>query len=357
MTVRNKKIQLPAYTRHDGLVMLAVVPLQILICNYLLLGDRYFQDIGVFLTATLIYFAFMFVVFQLCGMLALAFLRRMPEVRDTPKRLFFSTICYILVTFSHITPLMWVFEHISSLNYHREALVDWRVALVGVVGNIIITLIFEGLAAFERWKASLYETEQLKKENISSQLQGLKNQMNPHILFNSFNALSSLISEDQAKAEAFLNEMSRVYRYLLNKNEDCLTPLTAELQFISSYYHLLKTRYPDGLCLHIHVPENCADKCLPRFTLQALVENAIRHNSIAKDSPLHITISCPHELELAVENNLQPKLSVLPTEKAGLDTIAARYKLLHNNPISVEENPERFCVKVPLIYIPKPTPC
>ncbi len=117
---------------------------------------------------------------------------------------------------------------------------------VGIICNLLATSFNEGAAFFEKWRKVVDGAEQLKKENLQSQLEGLKGQVNPHFLFNSLNSLSSLISDDPDKAEKFLDEMSKVYRYLLRTNEDSLTTVEAEMQFIQSYFHLLKTRYGDA---------------------------------------------------------------------------------------------------------------
>jgi len=345
----NAKVKLPAYTKSDIWVLLAVVPLQVVWCNRILLGEIYFSDIRVFLTATGIYFTLMFFVFQVCGLIAIRFLQIFPDSDDTVKRLLLSVLCYISITVASITPLMWLYGKISLFNYTMLSFTHLKVAIICMTGNLIITIVFEGLAAFERWKATLFETEQLKKENLRSQLQSLKNQINPHFLFNSINSLSSLIGDDPEKAEVFLDEMSKVYRYLLRNDEDNLVPLSIELQFIDSYYHLLKTRYGEGIVLEFHVRDSCRELYVPPLTLQILVENAVKHNVMLKEQPLKIEIRCVNDEQLLVKNNLQLKALKVITNKAGLENIAAKYQLLNGSEIMVTEDEDAFMVTVPLI--------
>lgn len=300
--------------------------------------------------ATAIFMAVMLFSFLICGSLALKFLKWYPEVKDTRKRLILSVISYIIITAIPITPMMWLYSQIPPFNYTFVSYVHIGVAIITAVGNIIITIIFEGLAAFEKWKATHFETEQLKKENLRSQLQSLKDQINPHFLFNSINSLSSLISEDPDKAEEFLDEMSKVYRYLLRNNEDSLISLAMELQFINSYYHLLKTRYGDALNLSVDVSANCRESLIPPLTLQILVENAVKHNIISKEQPLNIEIICVNDETLTVKNNLQRKSAKVLSNQVGLENIAAKYQLLNQPDIIVREENNEFVVTVHLIH-------
>jgi LytS/YehU family sensor histidine kinase len=279
----------------------------------------------------------------------LKFLKWYPDMRDTRKRIILSTLSYMAITATSVTPLIWLYSKIPVFEFSMDNFTHGGVVVVSMVTNIIITIIFEALAAFERWKATLYETEQLKKENLKSQLQSLKDQINPHFLFNSINSLSSLIAEDPEKAEQFLDEMSKVYRYLLRNNEDNLISLSDELQFINSYYHLLKTRYGEAINLILKVPPNCQDSMLPPLTLQILVENAVKHNIISKELPLNIEIICENNKQLIVKNNLQRKTAKVLSNQVGLENIAAKYHLLNQPDLLVKEENNEFVVQVPLI--------
>ncbi|MBC7892340.1 MAG: histidine kinase, partial [Sphingobacteriaceae bacterium] len=171
---------------------------------------------------------------------------------------------------------------------------------------------------------------QLRQEMTEMQMRALQAQISPHFLFNSLNSLSSLIADEPEKAEEFVDEMSSVYRYLLRSNEGELTTLRAELDFIRSYYHLLKTRYGRGIELDVAVSEARQHDLLPPLTLQLLVENAVKHNVVAAETPLHIRIYTQGPNALLVRNTLQRKLGsrVVSTRK-GLLNISEKYRLLN----------------------------
>jgi LytS/YehU family sensor histidine kinase len=168
-------------------------------------------------------------------------------------------------------------------------------------------------------------------------------------LFNSLNSLSSLISDEPGKAEKFLDEMSKVYRYLLRTNEDGLTTLESEMQFIQSYFHLLKTRYGDGLNMEINIDPYYLNHHLPPLTLQMLVENAVKHNTLLKNNPLNILIMTTNSGKLIVSNNLQRKDRKVSSNKVGLTNIVKKYRLMKQEEISIRDDGREFAVVIPLI--------
>jgi len=224
----------------------------------------------------------------------------------------------------------------------------WMLA-IGITCNLLATSFNEGAAFYEKWRKLVDEADQLKKENLQSQLEGLKGQVNPHFLFNSLNSLSSLISDEPQKAEKFLDELSKVYRYLLRTNEDGLTTLDTEMQFIYSYFHLLKTRYGDGLEMEVRINERFLVYLLPPLTLQILVENAVKHNMILKDQPLKILIMTTNSGKLLVSNNLQRKERMVSSNRVGLINIVNKYRLMKQEEITVRDDGKEFAVAVPLI--------
>jgi LytS/YehU family sensor histidine kinase len=174
--------------------------------------------------------------------------------------------------------------------------------------------------------------------------------VNPHFLFNCFNTLSSLISEDKKQAEAFLNELSKVYRYLLRNNEDGLSSLQTEIKFIESYYQLLKTRHGEAVQIKIETDKKYDDYLLPSLSLQMLVENAVKHNVLSKNVPLTIDIFTTAGNKLIVSNNLQVRSVKGPSNKIGLDNIRAKYELLNQPGFQVLQARKSFSVVLPLIW-------
>jgi LytS/YehU family sensor histidine kinase len=277
--------------------------------------------------------------------------RKYPRYSDTIKRLSIALSLYILLTSFTIAIVFWAYDYVSFFNYHM----NWRhlcwAIITGIVVDVLAASFHEAAAFYERWKKATVLAEQLKRENLQTQLDSLKAQVNPHFLFNSLNSLSSLISEDSVQAEKFLDELSKVYRYLLRNNEDDLTTLAEELQFIQSYYHLLKTRYGESLHVQMLIDEKYLEYRLPPLTLQMLVENAVKHNRMMKERPLKIVLKSAGD-KLVVANNLQRKVRQVSSNKVGLGNIAKKYKLLGQEDILVKENETEFAVVIPLITPP-----
>ncbi|GAB3168275.1 histidine kinase [Telluribacter humicola] len=197
------------------------------------------------------------------------------------------------------------------------------------------------------------EKEELKKAHLQSQLDSLKSQVNPHFLFNSLSSLQSLIATSPERAEQFVEELSTVYRYLLQSNQDELVTLRQELTFINSYFHLLKTRYGTGIQLNIRVEEMALDYLLPSLTLQLLLENAVKHNVISPRRPLIIEFTTHHVvgemMQMQVSNNLQRKVQTVASSQMGLNNIMTKFRLLNQPDIAVTDSDGFFTIIFPLI--------
>jgi LytS/YehU family sensor histidine kinase len=211
----------------------------------------------------------------------------------------------------------------------------------------------ECIYRYEKWKENLKETEAIKKTFSQSQLMGLKSQVNPHFLFNSLNSLSSLIAEDEKEAEMFLNEMSKVYRYMLRGDDEQLVPLQTELKFISSYTYLLGMRYGQSLQVHTAINETDLQKLVAPLSLQVLIENAFTQNTMSKAKPLLITICSKGNNEIMVQNNRQPKiLSKNIDLEIELDNLVTKYRLLNASKVVIQDNEQQRNVFIPLIENP-----
>jgi LytS/YehU family sensor histidine kinase len=190
----------------------------------------------------------------------------------------------------------------------------------------------------------------LQEENIISQFETLKSQVNPHFLFNSLNVLSSLIFIDQEKAARFVRQLSRVYRYVLDHKDLDTISLKEELPFIESYIYLLKTRFDQNLQVEIDIPQPMQHYKVAPMVIQLLVENAIKHNVISRGRPLKVTLSTrEQEGYLTIQNNLQLKSSTERSSQIGLANIRKRYDYLSGKKIEVNNDHEYFTVKIPLL--------
>ncbi|GAA4397086.1 hypothetical protein GCM10023187_05960 [Nibrella viscosa] len=197
--------------------------------------------------------------------------------------------------------------------------------------------------------ARIRADEALKNVSLQTQFDCLKTHINPHFLFNSFNSLSVLIAEDKVRAGNFLDELSTVYRYMLQSHACDLIPLRTELAFIQAYFSLLKTRYGNGIDVLIDVNACHLEARLPPLTLHILVENAIRHNSILADQPLLLSICVTPEGHLVVGNNIQRKTLRANNLQAGLTNITTRFRLLQLPQPTIMDDGQSFTVQLPLL--------
>jgi two-component system LytT family sensor kinase len=347
------KWKLPQYSGKDYLVMsLFIGPFTIGV-NSLMLGIPYYTNYKVFLTATAAAATVYATGFTVCSAVGVFLKRLFRGEEGIGLRLLIMVFLFLIIITLFLECLFQGYKYIPWFNYtfNNTAFV-WSLIGTGI-SAIFITFLLEGIARYKIWKQKMKENEQLSRANRQSRLQGLKSQVNPHFLFNSLNSLSSLIYEDEEKAEKFLDEMSKVYRYMLRNEEDELVMLITELNFVRSYYYLLKTRYGDGLQITINITPADYDKWVPPLTLQTIIENAFTQNVMTRDQPLRIQIEKATD-GIVVRNNLQPKLI---SQKAdiewGIDNLVTRYSLLHQSRIVIEDSETERVIYLPLFNCKK----
>jgi len=219
--------------------------------------------------------------------------------------------------------------------------------------NSIISFLYSSIYAgeyfFSQWTKSLLETEKLKREQISAQYETLKNQINPHFLFNSLHTLIGLIHEDPELASEYGHHFAKVYRYVLEHRKEELVPLKKEIEIVRLYAFLLESRFGENLQIEWSLDLEGQRKYLPPLTLQMLIENAIKHNVISKEMPLKLEIKLNGSQRLLVRNNLQRKNSFEPSTQIGLDNIQKRYQYLSDHKVIISESRDHFSVELPLL--------
>jgi sensor histidine kinase YesM len=208
----------------------------------------------------------------------------------------------------------------------------------------IMILINYSYHFFKDWKAAVINEEKLKRESLLLQYESLKNQVNPHFLFNSFNVLTSLIERDQATSIKYVKQLSEVFRYVLDQNYRELVSIDTELRFIESYLFLQQIRFGANFTSQINLKEN--DFLLVPLALQLLIENAVKHNEISGENPLSIQIYDDEEY-LIVTNNLQPRSNLPESNHIGLSNLDFQYKYLSGKNIEVIRDKIHFTVKLP----------
>ncbi|WP_372640296.1 sensor histidine kinase [Ancylomarina sp.] len=203
----------------------------------------------------------------------------------------------------------------------------------------------------------IYSFNYLKREEIQSveminnqmnlQFKALKSQLNPHFLFNSLNTISSLLYKDPEKAEEFIRKFAESYRFILDQNDKALIPLEKELAFVKAYNYILRMRFQDSYKLSVDLPEIVRNSFVPPLSIQMLVENAIKHNLISKNSPLEIKLKCKDNY-LHVSNNINPLRKQAESFQIGIENIKKRYAFFTNDNIILEKT-DFFTVSLPLI--------
>ena len=275
----------------------------------------------------------------------------MPWKENISKRLAVE----VLLIFSYSTLVQFIIlmafsESIIYRNVERDVGFYFENILFGNTITLIVVAIVEGVYFFRRWKESLVLAEKMKRENMESQLNSLRSQLDPHFLFNSLNVLSSLIKKDTTKAEAFIEDFSRVYRYVLDVKDEIVVPLSSELKFMEAFTSLQKIRFGNALEVRVNINPRPMTLFMPPLCLQELVSNAIKHNEVSQENKLTIEIFNKGD-NLTVRNNLQSRNEAITSTALGLENIAKRYTLLTDKETRFEVVDEYFEAEVPLLEI------
>lgn len=280
--------------------------------------------------------------------------KKYPSFEMVKKRLIMSSItCIIAVIIVGmiVKPvIIYLFDFLNLKDSHIPNVVQGFGATFTAV--FFLLAIYESIWYYSQLKKSIHEQELVKVAHIQSQLDGLRNQVNPHFLFNSLNTLNHIVDyEDKIVAKKFISQLSKVYRYILDSREESIIPLKDELEFVDAYIAIQKERFMDNLQINLEIPKMYYFKKIIPLSLQLLIENAIKHNIISKKKPLIITIDIDTDNEtIRVTNNLQKKSKVLHSTKVGLDNIKERYRLIADErPATISQTNSFFRVTLPLL--------
>ena len=213
---------------------------------------------------------------------------------------------------------------------------------------LVVSLIFTAFFFYKNKQESKVKEQKVIAGRATAQFDALKNQLDPHFLFNSLNVLTSLIEENPRGAQKFTTSLSKVYRYVLEQKSKELVTVEEEINFANTYISLLRTRFEDSIVFNIsETLINKEAKVVP-LSLQLLLENAVKHNQVNPKNPLEITITEEHNY-LIISNNLQPKSVLKSSVGVGLSNIKQRYHLLTTRDVVIEKNATHFKVKIPML--------
>ncbi|MBD2705719.1 histidine kinase [Spirosoma sp. BT702] len=244
---------------------------------------------------------------------------------------------YIVVTY--VVP-----EILTQFNRFTIIIISLLIFMV----NTVTGLGFIASHLLMQWRKNAVRASQLEKEKVQVQLDSLKNQISPHFLFNSLSSLDSLIDDNPALARQFLQQLSKVFRYVLQHKNKALVPVETELAFIKNYVSLLKTRFDGQFIVKCYVDDDALGQQIVPVTLQILIENAIKHNVVSEAYPLIVTISTSDGF-LNVSNPVHRKRQVETSNKQGLENLKQLYSYLSPQAVEYDEKDAVFQVRVPLV--------
>ncbi len=268
--------------------------------------------------------------------------RRFPHNGQTARRLTVQVLLSIIFTFASILVIAYTFFllGIPVCEMHEWPLM----ALENMIPTVFVMSVYEGAYFFEEWKKNFQRSEALAKENIRSQFEAFKSQLDPYFLFNSLNTLAALIDPKNEDAQTYLEQLSDVYCYVLLSKQKETVVLREELEFVYAYIYLNKIRFRENLKVQHDIPEEVMEQRVAPLSLQILVENALEHNVISRDKPLDLKISADRFGYIVMENNVQKKNILETSTKTGLENIVNRYALLSTKEVEIISTAELFSV-------------
>ncbi len=269
---------------------------------------------------------------------------------DGVKRLIIGALGSVIITMMTLFLLLFI-TNVVIFGQTFQAFLDnqeWEWYLFGLIITLVITVIFHAIYFYKELQARKVSEQKVIARSAEAQFDALKNQLDPHFLFNSLNVLVSLIEENPKAATKFTTSLSKVYRYVLEQRNKETVAVDEELNFARTYVHLLKMRFEDSL--DIEIPERSQDPeaMVVPLSLQLLLENAVKHNTVSDSKPLKIRIYEAGN-QLVVDNNLQPKAVVKKGSGVGLQNIASRYGLLTDRKMAIEKTEQQYKVQVPIL--------
>lgn len=336
---------------NDGWLMLFTIPVLSFIVPIVFMGCRfdrfpYFSPDKYFTTLTII------IALWAGDRLIMIWSRgKYPLFKDVRKRLIHQSVSMFLFTVIGENLLGWIIDDIifkgeNGGHFRTDTLINSNSA--AIFCTIMIIGIYESIYFMNELKKSVEEKETLKRESLKAQLNALRTQVNPHFLFNNLNTLTALIPDTPNQAIEFVQQLSKVYRHILEVQDEKSIPLKDELDVLKAYGFLLKTRFGNNLDIDIDVPDEKLQQKIVPLSLQLLMENAIKHNIVSSAKPLKIKVFAENG-HLLVSNNLQVKNQMIESTGIGLENIRNRYKLLSDDEVKVDESGESFTVSIPLI--------
>jgi sensor histidine kinase YesM len=335
------------FSKYEWGYHLAMMPVCFALGNYYLVGERYFADLPTFASATTLALA----LYWFSVVILTIVIRRTAgssaegQILGQMLKMFWklAAVTSLLILFD-----IWIYSLVPGLEVDFTWSKIWPAALVGLLCDAFICALLGLFYALQQWKNDKADDEKLARQSLEVEFDALKGQVNPHFLFNSLNTLSSLINADPTQAEDFVEDLARIYRYMLQGGRTELVPLQSELAFLEVYIRLLKVRYQDALL--VELPERCPpDLTIPPLVLQILLDNAVQYNVLSASRPLRVTVGLTGDRAIRVSNNVQMRHRTLGVTGTGLRGLSAKLLTFTTRQLEIEETNNTFSVTIPLL--------
>lgn len=333
----------------DTWLMVIGIPMSAIIIMLMVFGMNVLMDHSKY--CFVIAFAFTIVYWFAFRLVIIKYHQKYPGYEFNSSRLGYIfirlLIVYLLVKYGlgYLLNLI-VPDHVAFYNANKISPFVAEISEILMIS--LFFFVYEGIYYLNKSRLMQVEKNELQKITAEQKLNTLKNQVNPHFLFNSLNTVVTMIPDEPKLAIEFVQNLSKTYRNILEVRDEKLIPIKQELIALDSYIYLLKTRFQGKIQIYNHLDRHLLDKFILPLSLQILLENAVKHNITSKSKPLRIGIS-EEAGYIVVQNNLQKKEQQYNSTKMGLANIRSRYKLLVGEEILVEETEDAFTVKLPII--------
>ena len=262
----------------------------------------------------------------------------------------YATVIVITIACYFLAPsVSWMTGKSTMIFRHQpHEMINWMVIMKCTISLVVAILYGRIYQLIYQQQKVLLENEHLRTENIQSRYNMLVGQINPHFFFNSLNSLSMLVRDSKEdKALEYIDQLSYTFRYILQNGQNTKSTLKDEMEFAKAYGELFKVRYADKLFFDIDIDESYDEWILPALTLQPLIGNAVKHNTITKCNPFHISIRTEGST-LVVSNQKAPKLEPEPSTGIGLKNLRSRWQLITGTDIEIIDSETEFIVRLPL---------
>ncbi|NMC36713.1 MAG: histidine kinase [Bacteroidales bacterium] len=310
-------------------------------------GESFFSLAGIFLLMLILIETFIYI-----GRVIFVELKPGINRKEFTRIVLIRLVLFIFVCFTAALIIFLVYRHLVTWitggnmsevisNFFNVEFRSWYKSTISGLGiGAVIFLIIQ-------WQDALKREQKLKEESLIFQNETLKNQINPHFLFNSLNTLSALITKNPETAERFLTKFASIYRYILENSSKEKVSLENELAFINDYFFLQKIRDEDKIIMEVTLSETGKYDIIP-VSLQILVENALKHNMATHEKPLRINIYDEADY-IVVENNLQKKEIPEKSTRIGLKNLSERVRISTGLNLIINQTADKFQVKIPLL--------